>query len=453
MSTKQVTPKKQNLKNHRFDIHGYDKILKRIWNQIENELPQYNNLYQKYQNVLIVQGKSKAAKINNMRCLLSLGRILSQKGYDWKSITQEQVDNIQAYVMTRWADPDGKETWHTADHKKFLMIFVRWLKTGRREYNRKLAEPQEIANISISKVSNKLKREDLLTEDELNQLLDACGDNLRDKAYIATHAESGDRAGESLSPRISDVTFLKNGGAILHVRGKTGERDISLVKSVPRLAEWISVHPAKDNKNSPLYVDRHDSFLTYSGARSMLKRRIKIAIKNAENVGKKSTLTEKRVFLTLFRHTEITNNATWMTSQLSKKRHGWTPGSDMLSNYEHLTDEDAHNATFEHYGIQSEGKQREEEQIPKMCNICQKLNAPENTICGQCGNPLTLKTAIEMQEAEQNKNQEILERLKKLEEEQKGTQIRSQSAPTMTLTPEQLRDIIKEELRKQEKSS
>ncbi len=59
-------PISQNL-NDRLDIHGYDKITNRVWNQIKRDLPEYVKLYEKYEDLLITQSKSKATKINNMR--------------------------------------------------------------------------------------------------------------------------------------------------------------------------------------------------------------------------------------------------------------------------------------------------------------------------------------------------------------------------------------------------
>lgn len=401
--------------NERLDIHGYDKILERIWNQIKAELPEYVKLYQKYEDLLVTQSKSKAAKINNMRNLLSLGRILKKKGYDWNTITRDQVIDVQAYVMRTWADADGKETWHTSDHKKFLMLFVRWLKTGKREYDRRVPEPVEIIDITIKKVSSKITREDLLTNAEKTELLDACGDNLRDKALISIHEEAGDRAGETLNLRIGHVKFLENGGAVIKVNGKTGKRDIHLVKSVPDLAAWANNHPMKKNRFAPLWLDRYGSYLSYAGARAVFRRRVKIAIKNAQKIGKTSSLSQKRVFMTLFRHTEITNNVKWMSSQLSKKRHGWTSDSKMLSNYEHLLDDDVQDATFRHYGLQSE-KTEDEEELPKICVSCKTHNSSTAIVCNFCSRPLTLKDALEIEEKKEYEKEMASDEAKRLEQ-------------------------------------
>ena len=111
---------------------------------INDEIPECVEIYKKYEDLLINQSFSKAARVNNMRALLSLGRIAKAEKISWNSITKDQVNQIISYIMKRWADPDGQETWHTADHKKFLMLFVRWIKTGRRKYSRKPDHQEEM---------------------------------------------------------------------------------------------------------------------------------------------------------------------------------------------------------------------------------------------------------------------------------------------------------------------
>ena len=137
----------------RLQIYNYDTKINNLWKMINNEIPEYSEIYKKYENLLINQSFSKPARVNNIRTLLSLGRIAKSNNISsWDTITKDQVNEIVSFVMKTWADPDGQETWHTADHKKFLMLFVRWVKTGRRKYSRKYPEPDEIRDIAIKKV-------------------------------------------------------------------------------------------------------------------------------------------------------------------------------------------------------------------------------------------------------------------------------------------------------------
>ena len=405
-STSQSNSKKnKNSLKERLDLYGYDHQLEREWKLIKKEGPEYFQLFNNYDDLLVNQAQSKIARINNLKTLRSLTKILNEKQFNWNTLTRSQVNKVISHVMQTWADPEGRETWHTAGHKKFLMQFVRWIKTGRRLQDKKFPEPEEIIDISIKKVTQKLSREDLLTIDEEKELIAACGDNLRDKALLALHIESGSRAGETLNIRIGHITFLQNGGAIINVDGKTGNRPIHVLKSVPHLLAWLEVHPFKDDKTVPYWYNtgnyRKIEYLNYAGARAVIKRVVKRAIKIASDNGRNSTLSNKRIFFTLMRHGEITKTSKWMTSQLSKKRHGWSPNSRMLDNYEHLVHEDVGDAVFEHYGLEKRSKDNDEDSmIPKTCPICKKLNTVESKLCAQCGKPLDLKTAIELEEKE-----------------------------------------------------
>lgn len=327
----------------------------------------------------------------------------------WENITKDQVNQIISYVMRRWADPDGQETWHTSDHKKFLMLFVRWIKTGRRTYSRKYPEPEEIRDIAIKRVPQKLTRKDMITSEEEMELLNACGENIRDKAFISIHGEAGSRPGEILNLRIGHIEFLKNGGVIINVDGKTGDRPIHLIKSVPHLAAWMEAHPYKDNPASPLWISvangMYGQNMTYSAARAMIRRRCTLAISKAKIDDEKSSIDTKRITMLVFRHTEITNASKWMPDAILKKRHGWSKTSKMAANYEHLSYEDVGNAVFERYGLKN-SSDKETEQLPKKCNICDKVNPYDATICSKCGKYLDLKIAI-MHEEEENQEKKL----------------------------------------------
>ena len=104
--------------------------------------------------------------------------------------------------------------------------------------------------ITLKKPKDKLTREDLPTDEELQKILSTCADSSRDKAMLSVHAEAGTRIGELLGMKIRDFTMDKNGG-IIKVDGKTGVRPIRMVKSVPYLTRWLNDHPYKDNHESP----------------------------------------------------------------------------------------------------------------------------------------------------------------------------------------------------------
>jgi len=411
--------KRRESTSDKLDLYDHASQLQRRLDMLEKEFPQYIQKIQEYDDVFVNQSISTVARLNNIKALHSLTKIVVLKNYDWNTITAYQVKRIVSFVMERWADPEGKETWHTADHKKFLTMFVRWLKTGRRKYDKRYTEPEETRDISIKKVEKKLTREDLLTPEERKEIIDACGANLRDRALLSFHDEAGSRAGETLNMRVGNIEFLNNGGAVIHVNGKTGRRPIHVIKCVPDLAAWMNVHPKKRNKSAPYWLNTGTNqtyeHLTYAAARRVILRTVAKAIKIAKEEGRDSTLSNKRVFLTLMRHGEITRTSKWMPQQISKKRHGWTPNSNMLSTYEHLDQSDVGESVFTHYGLVSGENKEEDLEIPKTCSICKKLNSPNSEICNQCGKPLSLQAALEQEQKDENEKKQQSNKIEELE--------------------------------------
>lgn len=368
--------------------------MKGVKRRIQDELsPENVELISQYDMEMIRQSIAIATRQKHLRTLLGLSRILQK---DWKEVTKQDIEKLVFEIMDRYSDETGKETNYSYDHKKILKIFFRWIKLGSREFA-EVGDPPETSKIRMKKVRDKIIREDLLTKDDISRLLYACGENSRDRALIDCHSEGGTRPGEILSLRIKDVKFDQY-GANLHVDGKTGPRTVRLVKSTPTLASWLSIHPFREQPDAPVWINlaknHYGEQMSYPATRAMFRRRAKMA-----NL-------EKRVNLNMFRHSEATNSAKFMTEAQLRKRHGWSPESKMPARYVHMVNADVDAAIFEHLGIKS--KENEEKDIPKICQICQMANSYESSICCKCGKPLDLATAIEREEEEHKKLEEFI---------------------------------------------
>ena len=224
--------------------------------------------------------------------------------------------------------------WSKTEFKVILKRFYKWL-LGEDEYY-----PQCVAWIRTKDVKNHILPEQLLTEEEVLQVVNAC-QFVRDKAFIHLLYESGARIGEILSLKIKHVTFADPVSAIL-VNGKTGQRRIPIIKSVAPLKEWISKHPFKDNSDSMLWVktnERKGNFrkqgehsntdhIGYSSVNKLLQV-------NFEAIGLK-----KRCNPHIFRHSRATFLAKHLTEAQLKMFFGWTQSSDMAARYVHLSGRD-----------------------------------------------------------------------------------------------------------------
>jgi integrase len=370
------------------DIYNYDKLFERVFKQLKNELSGNNfEVIQRYERIMVTESLAQATRLKHLKMLLSLTRLHNK---DWADLTKSDIDDLVYHIMKKYGSTSGQESETSRDHKKVLKIFFRWLKLGSRDKD-SVGDPPETKSIKLKKPKDKIVREDLLTEADRTRLLYACRENQRDRAFIDCHLEAGTRPGEILSLRIRHVKFDKY-GAVIHVDGKTGPRPVRLIRSTPNLAQWMAVHPFKDNSEAPLWImtdkQHYGEPLTYSGARKIVQQRTE-----------KANLS-KRVFLNLFRHTEATETARFMTEAEMKKRHGWANDSKMPGRYVHLVNADVEEAILSHYGLSQE--EQTQHILPKKCHVCDMPNPMESKICTKCGKPLDLKTAAEMDEKQES---------------------------------------------------
>jgi len=342
---------------------------------------------------------------------------------DWIDVTEKDLRELVAKIMIKHGE-NGKETGYTFVLKLSIKSIVRFVKLGSRSKPDD-GELQMIKFINPKPPKDKLTREDLPTDEELQKILSACADSSRDKAMISVHAEAGTRVGELLALKIKDFTLDKFGG-IIKVDGKTGVRSIRIVKSVPALTKWLNDHPYKDNRDSPMwvYISLSDTFgdpINYAGFNSILRKRIRQA-----------GIT-KRIHSHLFRHKEITDLANKLTETESRMRHGWEKNSLMPARYTHLNQEDLDEKML---GIMGVKTPKEEKESLQECTFC-KIQYPIDTrFCDACSRPLNVTDALEMEKEQESRTKSLIMEMlrqehsnkskafvnKKLEEENKAKQ-------------------------------
>jgi integrase len=354
----------------------------RVWRQIRKDLPlETVELLEKYDTEMVNLGIGKSTRIKQFQILLTITRKVNK---NWTDVSKPDIDRVIREIMTEYGDVNGDETETSRDFKKILKLFFRWLRLGSRDV-KQVGDPVETKGIRLRKPKDKITRENLIKEEDRTKLLHACGENIRDRAFIDVHLEAGTRPGEILSLQIKHVEF-DNVGARIHVDGKTGARPIRLIRSTPNLAAWIKAHPYGNNPEAPLWIlvdpAKYGQPMTYVAAKAMVARRCRMA-----NL-------PKRVNLKLFRHSAATAAAKFLTDAEMKKRHGWTRTSNMPARYVHMVDADVEEKILSHYGI---SKKEEMQPIkPKMCVFCDVPNSPESTLCSNCGRSLELETAIKI---------------------------------------------------------
>jgi integrase/recombinase XerD len=305
---------------------------------------------------------------------------LDYDGKAYENLTQEDLTDWIRSLHHRYRSERTQEMV-----KIKVKHFLRWIHNGN-DHDKPL--PEHLYAIKVRKIKPRLDR-DVLTHEEIRGVLDTC-DSQRDRTLIFTTYESGCRAGELLSLRIRDVDFDRY-GAVIRVRGKTGERRMRLIESVPDLQLWLSMHPNKDDTEAPLWPSKRSPQrnLTLDRFERMLSKYAKLA-----GIEKK-----KHIHPHLLRHSRATHLANVLTEAQMREFFGWTKASDMPSIYVHLSGRDVDATLLKHYGVNlQEPKQPESALKPKSCPRCSHENPAAASFCMRCSMPLDSRIAMEIED-------------------------------------------------------
>ncbi|MFA6268962.1 MAG: tyrosine-type recombinase/integrase [archaeon] len=331
--TRRLTP--SGLRTNSEDLYNSTKGLKRALEKLQNDT---NIIPQNKQDITDFIYGMTALGIKPIR--------LKKEIYVLRKISQflghifREAEKKEMLILFSKIELSDYSDWSKTEFKVILKRFYKWL-LGEDQYY-----PVCVAWIRTKDVKNHILPEQLLTEEEITSVINAC-QFVRDKAFIHLLYESGARIGEILSLKIKHITFAEPVSAIL-VNGKTGQRRIPIIKSVAPLKEWILKHPFKDNPESQLWVktnERKGNFrkqgehsntdhIGYSSVNKLLQV-------NFELVGLK-----KRCNPHIFRHSRAAFLAKHLTEAQLKMFFGWTQNSDMAARYVHLSGRDLDSVIF-----------------------------------------------------------------------------------------------------------
>lgn len=380
---------------HKFiDIHNYDKQFKTTQRKVKgaNISDSNKEALLKFGEDLFLKGVTKARIIKEVSTL----RIVAEKiKKDFKEMSEK---DLKKFIFKIHNDKDY--SIHTKyDYNKIIKRFFKWFEGENKFY------PNKVAWIVKVKPKNReiprIKRSELIIEEEAHKLVETA-DNPRDKALIALVWDTGGRIGEIGSMTIGSLSF-DDGGTIVHLRGKTGERSPYVIESTPHLVRWMGLHPLKDDPNAPLWVNMgqdkrfRNQPLDYEAFYKLFERLFDKA------------KVKKRFNPHLFRHSRATWCAIngWNSLEMCKF-FGWEENSSMPSVYISMVQQDITNRMKETYGLKTDKAQKLEERKPNECPRCEALNPHKSRFCYKCGIALDLRTAQKLDDMK--KKEEALQK-------------------------------------------
>jgi integrase len=375
------------------DIHDYEKRLHYFLNKLNNLDKANREDILKFVRYLSAEGISTGRIAKYIYSLINIVRILNKPLRD---ASKEDIVDLVSKIETNkeWSD----FTKH--DHKVILRKFYKWLRNSE-DY------PPEVKWIKAPRKKNYEKLQGkILTLEEIEKLANVAN-NPRDKAFVLVLFESGCRIGEFLPLKRSDITF-DNFGIKFVVNGKTGTREVRIIKYQKEFKEWLEVHPLKNKDDFFVWVSLGDKnrfeLMSYGNVRKLLL-----------DLKKKAGIN-KPVNPHAFRHASVTYFSKYLPDALLKKKFGWVRDTDMLAIYEHLDEKDLDEALLKLHGLKKEEIRESKQLDKKVCPRCGHENSILSQFCSKCTMPLDFKTVIELDETRRKLDEFMLEMLKRIAE-------------------------------------
>jgi len=351
-------------------LYGFDYRLENVKERIESLEEEDNpELILKFLEKLFAEGLSKPRVIKYANHLKKMSEKMR------KSFLKVDGDDIITFLSELEQSDYAEQT--KRDYRVALRRFFRYLN-----------KEDLIKDVKTTLRNNRKKLPDeILTQSEVEEMIKAA-DHPRDKAIIGLLYEAGLRVGELASLKIKNIEFDEYGAAI-KVRGKTGERRIMIVSFASLVAKWLEMHPRRDDKEAPLWVNLSTNYdkegIRYEGIAQKIKK-----------IAKKAEI-KKSINLHLFRHSRATHLAKHLTEAEMNVYFGWVQGSDMPATYVHLSGRDVDDKILQIHGLKPKDKGKKDVLKPRECPRCKYINAPVSRYCGRCGTVLDEEERLKLE--------------------------------------------------------
>ena len=382
------------------DLYNRKKLLTSWLNRIDTDL---HGSDKEDVSKLIEYMQEKGKSILWMvRCITALLQIKKQLPKSFRETSKEDIK-----LLFEWMD---NKNYRVSTHEKYRIILKLFFKTvyGNNEFE---PDPVKWFSVQVGK-EHRSKEKDIdiaeyLEEDEVSKIIEAAP-TIQKKAFLACMYESGSRPEEYLRLTNLDCKIDSN-GAILFLRGKTGERRVRIVVFAKLLQQWLDIHPLKKQLQFPLWISEatncRNQPLGLRGAEKIIEDTFIIA-----------KLHNKQHRLYTLRHSRVTHLAKHLTEAQMCVFFGWVHGTKVVRRYIHLSGKDLDN-TLLSIG-QGQQIQQEENQLKIIkCNRCSEMLSPTQQFCSRCGLTTRITEQYSKQLNLEQENNELKLEIKNIREE------------------------------------
>jgi integrase len=376
---------------------------------------------------------------NNVQFLSELSRFVG---------IEKRFEDFTKYDILSFLDSIRKSENDDLMHKwigsynvksKAILRFYKWLyyqniedPKKRNELSKLEGKPECIIGIRLLKRKeiSCYKPSDLWTQED-DKLFLKWVTNKRDRCYHIVARDLSARPHEILSIKIRDVVFKNTNKyeyAETLVNGKTGNRQLPLIQSIPYLKDWLSEHPCRNNVNSRLFVALSNRSrgkpLTVGGLYQIYKyykeeffpTLLNDASIPTEDKEKIKVLLTKPFNPYIRRHSAISEKSKTLRLHTLTQHCGWSFNSRMPQKYIHYFANESSESLLEAYGIVTKDNIPITLLNPKICSQCGTGNTQDSRFCNTCKMILSYEGYQEVLE-EQKKRELDIEKLKEVYEQ------------------------------------
>jgi integrase/recombinase XerD len=348
----------------------------------------------------------------------------------FKDLTRTDVlEFLNSFRKTETQDPLHKWISTYNIFRMHLQRFFKWLYSPNIE-PKKRQKPPVVENIPDlpRKEKSIYKPSDLWTQQDDLLFLKYCP-SPRDRCYHAVSRDLSARPHEILKLKVRDLSFKSVGSSQyceVVINGKTGQRSIPLINSIPYLKDYLDhSHPQPRNPNAPLvcgtgrglgrHIQPHRILVIYHE----YKKRIFPKLLESpevlpEDKQKIRELLKKPWNPYIRRHSALTEKSTILKEHVLRQHAGWSGSSQMHLKYLHYFGNESNESLLEAYGIVSGGQQIDQLR-PKQCPNCSEPNKPDSKFCAKCRMVLSYDAYNETVETQHQKDNQIETLMKKQE--------------------------------------
>jgi site-specific recombinase XerD len=334
----------------------------------------------RFLDIKMVNGQSRQTIVNQKRILDQFGNYLGDKTF--KDAAEQDVMEFLAHKKEKVNDVTMQS------FKIVIKLFYRFLYGLKRgEY------PLQVVNVdngNHTKSRSPIRPEDIITKEDVAFLIKHCR-NFRDEAMLVALYESGCRISEFANLNIGHLLFDEK-GLVMLVNGKTGERRIRLIESVPYVEKWLENHPLRNDKSAPLWVTLKESY-RHEGKKNVRLKTYTIAWILGKI--KQDSKFSKPLNPHALRHSRLTELSKFLSDGKLKVFAGWTGSSSMAGIYVHLGGKDLDDDLLQIAGVEVRDEKKESPLKAKECTRCHTKNQGTAEFCMLCGKPFNESLVVE----------------------------------------------------------